>query len=144
MTTQTLSKLQTAFGLHLILAGYGCDREALMDLDGIHDFLNRMPDRIGMTKIMPPYVVPFPDRIIGIVLIAESHISIHTFPELEQLYMDIFSCKAFKVRDAVAMAINTFKISRPDSRLFERGLEFPREVRTVENLLRQEREVCND
>ncbi len=129
-----------AFGLHLTLDGYDCCREALADLERIYTFLDQMPGQIDMTKIMPPYVVPLPDKIIGMVLIAESHISIHTFPELKRLYMDIFSCKVFNVRDAVAMAIETFKISRLDPRLFDRGLEFPREVRAVECLMRQERQ----
>ncbi|MGH2368638.1 MAG: S-adenosylmethionine decarboxylase, partial [Chloroflexota bacterium] len=53
------------------------------------------------TKIIPPYVfryhgvVPEDWGITGMVIIAESHISIHTFPEHKRFHMDVFSCKPF-------------------------------------------------
>lgn len=97
-----------AFGLHLTLDGYGGSQERLANLDLIYEFLEHCPDLIHMTKIMPPYVfkyhakVPEDWGVSGFVLIAESHISIHTFPE--------------------------------------RGLEFPKNPRTVERFMRQERQ----
>ena len=57
-----------------------------------------------MTKIMPPYVFRYdtgkkPEDwgISGFVLIAESHISIHTFPDKNYLSLDIFSCKEYSI-----------------------------------------------
>ncbi len=116
-----------------------------MDLYKIYQFLDEAPDLINMTKIMPPYVFKYHGKVAedwgisGFVLIAESHISLHTFPARQYLSLDVFSCKEFNVNDVTTLAVETFKISRIEPQLLNRGLEFPRNVRTVEKLLRQER-----
>ena len=53
-----------------------------------------------MKKIIPPYVVIAPPAtekdqggISGFVMIAESHISIHTFPEKGFVSIDVYTCK---------------------------------------------------
>jgi S-adenosylmethionine decarboxylase len=141
-----LKKPAVGFGLHLTLDGYGCSYERLTNLDAIYKFLDTCPDVIHMTKIMPPYVfkyhgkVPEDWGVSGFVLIAESHISIHTFPERGYLSVDIFSCKDFDYQKAVAYVSDFFGIARHEINVLDRGLEFPREVRTVEHLLRQERD----
>lgn len=83
--------------------------------------------------------VPEDWGVSGFVLIAESHISIHTFPERGYLSLDIFSCKDFDYTQAVAYVTEVFSIARHELNLLDRGLEFPREARKVEHLLRQER-----
>ena len=135
----------SCFGQHLTLDGYGCSYKRLTNLDLIYEFLETCPDLIQMTKIMPPYVfkyngkVPEDWGISGFVLIAESHISLHTFPEREYLSLDIFSCKEFDYDQAVKYVTKFFKIPRYEKNLLDRGLEFPREIKAVENILRRER-----
>jgi S-adenosylmethionine decarboxylase len=79
--------LKRGFGPHLILDGYGCSKSRLQDMDSVYKFLNEFPDFIGMRKIGSPDVDKILDDekkedwgVSGIVLIIESHISIHTFP----------------------------------------------------------------
>ncbi len=140
-----VEKMEYGFGQHLILDGYGANREKLMDIDFIYDFLHNYPDHIAMTKIMPPYVfkyyAPTPEDwgISGFVIIAESHISIHTFPEKLYLSVDIFSCKSFDVDKAIKDISEIFEIQKSEIRLLDRGLEFPRSIRAVENFMRLER-----
>ena len=140
-----MKKPEVGFGLHLTLDGYGCIQENLANLDLIYEFLEDCPDLINMTKIMPPYVfkyhgkVPEDWGVSGFVLIAESHISIHTFPDRNYLSLDIFSCKDFDYQKAVDYATEIFGITRHEQNVLDRGLEFPREPRTVERFLRQER-----
>lgn len=142
-----MKKPAFGFGLHLTLDGYGCSHERLADLDLIYEFLEHCPELIQMTKIMPPYVfkyhakVPEDWGLSGFVLIAESHISIHTFPERGYLSLDIFSCKDFDYTRAVAYATELFGITHHEQNLLDRGLEFPREVRKVKRLIRQERKL---
>ena len=130
--TQTPRKQITGFGQHLTLDGYGCPPEKLSDLDQIYEFLEYCPDRIHMTKIMPPYVfkyfgkVPEDWGVSGFVLIAERHISIHTFPDRGYLSLDIFSCKEFDSQEAVAYVTKLFGVARYEMTLLDRGLEFPK------------------
>ncbi|MHB8067591.1 MAG: adenosylmethionine decarboxylase [Desulfobaccales bacterium] len=140
-----MKKPEAAFGLHLTLDGYEGNQEQLANLDTIYEFLEHCPDLIHMTKIMPPYVfkyhgkVPADWGVSGFVLIAESHISIHTFPDRAYLSLDIFSCKDFDYQQAVAYVSELFGISRHEINLLDRGLEFPKEVKSVANFMRQER-----
>ena len=73
--------------MHLLIDGYGADPELLADQQLIAEFLDEFPSQIGMTKISSPQVhnyvgaVPEDWGVSGFVIIAESHISIHTFPE---------------------------------------------------------------
>ena len=135
------------FGLHLTLDGYGCIYERLTNLDLIYEFLETCPDMIKMTKIMDPYAFKYQGKvpedwgISGFVIIAESHISLHTFPERNYLSLDIFSCKGFDYDQAAAYVIKLFGIKRHEVNVLDRGLEFPREVGAVEKLLREERKL---
>jgi S-adenosylmethionine decarboxylase len=98
-----------------------------------------------MTKIMPPYVfkyyAPIPEDwgISGFVIIAESHISIHTFPEKLYLSVDVFSCKPFDADKVIRDITEIFEIKKSEIKFFDRGLEFPRSIRAVENFIRMER-----
>ncbi|MDI6807624.1 MAG: adenosylmethionine decarboxylase [Candidatus Eisenbacteria bacterium] len=132
-------------GPHLVLDGYGCPKEKLADLALVYRTLDEFPGRIGMTKIMPPYVFKYvgsnPDNwgVSGFVLIAESHISIHTWPEKLYLSIDIFSCKEFSSESAIAYMKEAFGIERVDSEVVERGLGFPRELHAARGTVEKER-----
>ena len=140
-----MERIEYGFGQHLMMDGYGCDREKLMDLDAIYDFLSRYPSEIRMTKIMPPYVFKYSGKvpedwgISGFVLIAESHISIHTFPDKAYLSLDIFSCKEFDAKAAINRIKKMFDIKKVEIKLLDRGHEFPKVIRTVQDFVRSER-----
>lgn len=140
-----MKRPEYGFGTHLMLDGYGCDRERLENLSLIYNFLSEYPARIEMTKIMPPYVFRYEAKnqedwgISGFVLIAESHISIHTFPEKNYLSLDIFSCKEFDSKRAIAHVSEMFGVQKSEVKLTDRGLEFPKDVRRSAHLVREER-----
>ncbi len=131
--------------MHLILDGFGADPQKLQDLDATFTLLDSYPSKIGMTKIMPPYVFRYngvnPEDwgISGVVLIAESHISIHTFPNKGYINIDVFSCKAFDPDLAVDYMKEQFGISLVNSRVLDRGLEYPHEINRAAELVREER-----
>jgi len=58
------------------------------------------------------------------VLIAESHISIHTFPDRCYVNIDIFSCKDFDPEQAIRDLKDTFEFDKLDTHLLNRGLEY--------------------
>lgn len=128
-----------------MLDGYGCARARLEDLDLIYRVLDELPPKIRMTRIMPPYVFKYsglkPEDwgISGFVLIAESHISIHTFPEKGFVSVDIFSCKSFEVDLAKAYLENAFGITKVEANVLDRGTEFPKEINGAVRLVENER-----
>lgn len=44
----------------------------------------------------------------GVTIVAESHITIHTFPSMNFLSMDVYSCKGFSIKDVRNITINMF------------------------------------
>jgi S-adenosylmethionine decarboxylase len=133
------------FGPHLIIEAYGCPKELLADLTGISSFLDAMPARLDMTKIMPPYVFKYSAAdpndwgISGVVLIAESHISIHTFPNKGFVTFDIFSCREFDENPAIQYFCESFKPEHFERQLIMRGREFPRSAPRAAEIIEQER-----
>jgi S-adenosylmethionine decarboxylase len=122
----------SGFGPHLMLDLNDCDPTTLQDLNLIFDILNDLPGQIGMTKIAPPYVFKYEGKvpedlgITGVVIIAESHLTIHTFQAKNYCFVDMFSCKTFDYEWAKEFMINAFKSKRPESHVVFRGKEFPR------------------
>lgn len=124
---------------------YGCPMERLVDVEIVYNALEECPNEIGMTKIMPPYVFRYkglvPDEwgVSGVVLIAESHITIHTFPDKGFVTVDIFSCKAFDVDRAMEFLRQRFLPEKIEHRVIGRGLEYPRDMERVEQIVGCER-----
>jgi S-adenosylmethionine decarboxylase len=135
------------FGPHLVFDGYGCPAARLGDLDGLYQLLDSLPTRIKMTKIMPPYVFRHeagasePGGLSGFVLIAESHISVHTFPERKFVNVDVFSCENFDVEDALAAIKQAFSPRRVVWKLLDRGREFPKHIGQSRALVERDRRM---
>lgn len=121
-----------SFGPHLMLDLRKCNESKLSDYDLVFNVLNELPERIGMTKITQPYVFPYSGLIpedkgiTGTVIIAESHISIHTFQEKDYCFIDVFSCKDFDVEFAAEYLIDTFESKDYDKHIVNRGKDFVR------------------
>ena len=116
--------------MHVIIDGYGGDPEQLADENVVRAILDRYPEEIGMTKIAPPVVVRYRGSnrqdwgLSGYVLIAESHISLHTFPERCLIWADIFSCKEFDAAPLVDDLKARFRLRQMQVNILERGLEY--------------------
>ena len=114
--------------MHLVVDGHGGDYERLQDLDEVYQLLDRLPDRIEMTKIMPPYVFRYrgvkPEDwgVSGFVLIAESHIAVHTWPEFGYAAVDIFCCNMqADLQDAVDALAHRLRPGRVQTQEVARG-----------------------
>lgn len=97
---QTYNSSETLFGSHVTLDGYGADRRALNSMDLVFTALNDLPEILDMNKIMTPYVIRFDGNnkkdaggYSGFVMIAESHIAIHTFPDKGFVTIDVYTCQ---------------------------------------------------
>ena len=116
--------------MHLIIDGFGTNPRMLESEELIYQLLDDYPSQIGMTKVAPPqvfrYVGSKPEDwgISGFVIIAESHISIHTFPERRYVNIDIFSCKDFDPEQAIRELKARFELPELKTCLLSRGLEY--------------------
>ncbi|RMF31093.1 MAG: adenosylmethionine decarboxylase [Candidatus Nitrosothermus koennekii] len=80
-------------GTHLIIELYGCNEAILRDVEMIKEILVNSA-KLGGATILSEYFHKFgyEGGVTGVVCIAESHISIHTWPEYEYAALDIFTC----------------------------------------------------
>ena len=136
------------FGPHLMLDCYGCNESKLKDLEFVLKFLDDLPDLIEMHKISEPHAINYPGKensfdkggISAVVIIAESHIAIHTFPSHKYMSVDIFSCKEFNIEKAVEFILKSFEVKKFEKKILNRGLEFPKEMPKALKIVEKQRE----
>ena len=133
------------YGPHLTMDMYGCEKSKLSSVQKVSKFLDGLPAKIGMTKIIPPYVFEYhgvkPEDwgVSGVVLIAESHIAIHTYPEKGYATFDAFSCKEFDAELVKKIVLETFGAQTYEQKSFERGKHFPKEIVRNEQIMEMQR-----
>lgn len=100
--------------VHLMLELYNIERETLSNEPLMRRVLDEYPSRIGMEKVSPVHLYdietsnPLDAGLSGFVVIAQSHVSLHAWPEYGEVDIDICSCKEFSQEDAIAFAKEIF------------------------------------
>jgi S-adenosylmethionine decarboxylase len=91
-------------GKHIIAELYGVSSELIAKEETVRHIVEEVVNEAGLTKVGSVYKQFNPHGVTGIVLISESHVSIHTWPEYELVNLDVFTCgdpekaeKAFKL-----------------------------------------------
>lgn len=121
------------FGVHLMMDGYGAPRDVLKDKDLLTKMLNDIPPQMGMHNISEPLVVEVgpknrkdPGGLSGFVIIAESHLSFHTFPERGFVTIDFYTCQdELDTVRLTTLLSEVFKLETFDSYIQKRGLKYP-------------------
>ena len=110
-------------GTHLIVELTGCDFSYLDDLDRIRDLLVTSAKKAKATVLDSSFHKFSPQGVSGVVVLAESHISIHTWPELGYAAVDVFTCGDYamphKAVDHLALALGA---ERTDVQEMKRGM----------------------
>ena len=129
--------------MHLAIDGLGAKADILQDVDLVQRFLNEYPDAIGMTKVAPPQVytyhgkVPEDWGISGFVIIAESHISVHTFPDRGYINIDVFSCKEFDIEPSIKSIKEFFSLTEANYWTMGRGIEYSTPQQAYHGMVRE-------
>ena len=123
------------FGEHLMIDGYGGNALLLDNQEVVTRVLKELPERLEMHTLTEPAVVSAPDNGIkdpggwsGFVIIAESHISIHTFPKRGFVSADVYTCRnGMDVATITAYFKETFKLADIETNFVKRGTRYPME-----------------
>ncbi len=81
-----------ALGRHILVELYHCNVEKLSNVKFIEDCLLHAANLANATVINCSFHHFVPLGVSGVVVIEESHISIHTWPEYAYASLDIFTC----------------------------------------------------
>ena len=121
------------FGVHIMIDGYDARGPLMQDERALGAILRDLPGEMGMHPICAPVVVSVgpnchkdPGGLSGFVMIAESHISFHTFPARRFVTMDLYTCQAGIDRAAaVRRLVTAFGLTEYDAHVQDRGLRYP-------------------
>ena len=109
-------------GRQTLVELYGCDAETLRD----HATLRaRMIDAVreaGGTYVTDVFHHFSPHGVSGVIVIAESHVTLHTWPEHRYAAADIFTCSASFAHELFVQRLQeAVQAERVDTRQVERG-----------------------
>ncbi len=88
----TVPQASSTVGKHCILELYGCESARLNDEAFLRDTITTAAKRAGATLLNLITHRFEPQGVTGLALLAESHISIHTWPESGYAAVDVFTC----------------------------------------------------
>lgn len=113
----------TALGRHMLLELFECNSEALKSLETVKEVLVEAAKRVQATIVDVVFHEFNPFGISGVVVIAESHLAIHTWPEYRYAAVDIFSCgDVLKPEIAAAYLVEQFAAERTSIVELQRGI----------------------
>jgi S-adenosylmethionine decarboxylase len=97
-------------GKHIIAELYGVPKELILYEKSVREIVEEVVEKSGLTKVGSVYKQFSPHGVTGIVLVAESHVSLHTWPEYELVNLDIFTCGDAKAAEkAFELFLEKFK-----------------------------------
>lgn len=112
-----------ALGIHLLVELRDCNPDILKNLGEVRDSLVTAAKRAKATIIDVSFHEFNPFGISGMVIIAESHLSIHTWPEYGYAAVDIFTCgDTIKPEVAAEYLIKRFESKNPSIVEMKRGI----------------------
>lgn len=117
-TVDRLSAQATALGVEWVVDASGCEASRLRDRAGIERFLDVLMGSLRLTAAAPRVVHVFPGEggVTAMVLLTESHLAIHTFPEHGALTLNLYCCKARPRFDWTSALGEHFAAARVDVR----------------------------
>ena len=112
-----------ALGIHLILDLKECNRELLNDLPYIRATMIEVAEAAGATIIGESFHQFNPVGVTGVLAIAESHLTIHTWPEYGYAAVDVFTCgEGFSPKKVAQLLIDRLQVKDPSITELQRGL----------------------
>jgi S-adenosylmethionine decarboxylase len=88
-------------GIHYLAEFFDCDRAKIDDVVFIEQIMIEATKLSGATIIKPFFHQFSPQGVSGVIVIAESHFAIHTWPEHGYTAVDLFSCSDFNYKTAL-------------------------------------------
>lgn len=125
-----MRKQLKTLGRHLLVELYQCDSKVISDVRKIEEIM------VGAAKAAKAHIVDVvfhnfnPNGISGVIVVAESHLAIHTWPEFFFASVDIYTCgnsvnpwkaydylhRHFKAKNVTAMELKRGLIQRSKKR----------------------------
>ena len=114
--------MEKTLGLHILADLYGVDFDKLDHVEDVKALLEGAVKYADLSKLSSHFHQFIPHGATGVILLEESHISIHTWPEHGYAAIDVYTCggkeKTFKAMEYI---LKQLKPKRVDEKIAERG-----------------------
>lgn len=111
-----------ALGRHILAEFFNCDREILNNSSEVELFMKKAALDCGATIVSSVFHTFNPHGVSGVVVIAESHLAIHTWPEYGYAAVDVFTCGHLVDPEKAIQSIqNSLRADNMESKEFIRG-----------------------
>lgn len=115
--------MEKTLGLHILADLYGVDGDKIDHVEDVKELLEGAVKYANLSKLSSHFHQFYPHGATGVILLEESHISIHTWPEHGYAAIDIYTCggkeKTFKAMEYI---LKVLKPKRVDEKVAERGI----------------------
>lgn len=108
-------------GIHATWDVYNCNAEKLSFVPYIKESLHTITATLNLEELNEAFKQFEPIGVTGFILLAESHISIHTWPEHNYAAVDVFSCKEFDANVVTALLKKLFESNKIELNKLNRG-----------------------
>jgi S-adenosylmethionine decarboxylase proenzyme len=110
-----------ALGRHVLLELHQCPADLLKAGQQLEACLKTAAEKMGATVVTSNFHQFAPYGISGVVIIQESHLTLHTWPEHGYAAVDIFTCGDIDLEAGINYLVAAFEAQRSDWQLYERG-----------------------
>jgi S-adenosylmethionine decarboxylase len=117
-------KAHNTIGHHYIVEASGCDPKIISDVGKVQQILVKAAEIAGATVWSVSFSKFPPSGVSGVVVISESHISTHTWPEFGYGALDFYSCGDFvDPEKGLIYAVESFGASSSHITEITRGID---------------------
>ncbi len=117
------SGFKESLGQHLILELFNCSKALINNIERLESIMKDSAEFSGATIVSTSFYPYVPEGISGIIILKESHLAVHTWPEYDFVAVDLFTCHDSidfdKFIDHIKLALKAEKTS---SQILPRGL----------------------
>jgi len=112
-----------ALGRHVLAEMYGCDPKSLDDVEKVRGIMVEAAVKAGAEVREVAFHKFSPQGVSGVVVISESHLAVHTWPEHGYAAVDVFTCgPSVDPWDAVNAIAELFKTKQMTATEMKRGV----------------------
>ncbi|MGC8880736.1 MAG: adenosylmethionine decarboxylase [Minisyncoccia bacterium] len=119
------------YGKHLLVEAITKNPKGLDNSNFIKGLFKNIVRAVKMKAVLPTTIYKFPQHkkslntasgLTAFCIVAESHLSIHTWPENNYFAFDLFSCRNFDEKKVISIIKNSFSVKKIHFKTIDRGI----------------------
>jgi len=113
---------EDSLGKHMIAEFYNCCENLIDNIEFIREAMITSAEIAGATVVAEKFHKFYPIGVSGVVIISESHLSVHAWKEFSYCAVDIFVCdSSLRLKDSLMYLKKMFKAEKVEYTLLSRG-----------------------